>query len=92
MNYLILVNRDNFLDRTYIPNFLVDSSSNYKDDILICDKVLKMFNLMKLFAYKNGYNIDIMSGYRTYNYQEQIYNKLINEKGFNYAFRYIAKN
>jgi len=90
MNYLILINKDNFLDRTYIPNFLVDSNSNYKDDILVCDKVSKMFNSMKLFANENGYNIDIMSGYRSYNYQDKIYNKLINEKGFNYAFRYIA--
>ena len=27
---------------------------------------------------------------RTYEYQEKIYNKLIREKGFNYAFRHIA--
>lgn len=90
MNYLMLVNRDNFLDRTYIPDSLVDSKSNYKDNILICEKVFRMFQLMKLSAYEMGYNIDIMSGYRTYEYQEKIYNKLVNEKGFNYAFRYIA--
>jgi len=90
MNYLMLVNRDNLLDRTYIPSNLVNSESIYKDGILICDKVKKMFDIMKKEANKNGYNIDIMSGYRDYLYQEKIYNKLIYDKGFNYAFRYIA--
>ena len=90
MNYLSLVNRDNLLDRTYIPCDLVDCKSIYRDNILIDRKVNTMFNLMKMEALKNGYDIDIMSGYRTYDYQEKIYNKLIKEKGFNYALRHIA--
>ena len=90
MDYLMLVNRDNLLDRTYIPNNLEDSKSIYKNHIMVNSKVLNAFNLMKLEAIKNGYDIDIMSGYRTYDYQEKIYNKLILEKGFNYAFRHIA--
>ena len=90
MDYLSLVNRDNLLDKTYIPSNLVDSNSIYKDNILIVKKVLDMFNLMKMEALKCGYDIDIMSGYRDYNYQEKICNKLIKDKGFNYAFRHIA--
>ena len=90
MDYLLLVNRDNLLDKTYIPSNLVDSKSIYKDNILVVDKVLDMFNLMKMEALKHGYDIDIMSGYRSYDYQDKIYNKLIRDKGFNYAFRHIA--
>ena len=90
MNYLKLVNRDNLLRKTYIPNNLVNSNSIYKDNILINKKTLKMFNLMREEAKKKDYDIDIMSGYRTYHYQEKIYHKLINEKGFNYTFRHIA--
>lgn len=90
MNYLMLVNKNNKLDRTYIPSNLVNSESNYKDNIMICQKVFRMFKIMKYFALKNGYNIDIMSGYRNYDYQDKIYNKLVKQKGFNYAFRYIA--
>ncbi len=90
MDYLLLVNRDNLLDRTYTPCDLVNCKSNYKDNILIDRKVNEMFNLMKMEALNNGYDIDIMSGYRTYEYQEKIYNKLIREKGFNYALRHIA--
>ena len=90
MNYLMLVNKDNLLEKTYVPTDLVDSKSKYNDNILIKKKVYYMFNSMKAEANKHGYNIDIMSGYRTYDYQEKLYNKLILEKGFNYAFRYIA--
>ena len=62
MDYTMLVNKDNVLDKTYIPVDLVDAGSNYKDGILINRKVLEQFNLMKLDALKLGYNIDIMSG------------------------------
>ena len=90
MNYLMLVNKNNLLDRTYIPSNLVNSESIYKDNIMIYQKAFRMFKIMKYFASRNGYNIDIMSGYRSYDYQDKIYNKLVNQKGFNYAFRYIA--
>ncbi len=90
MDYLLLVNRDNLFNRSYIPNDLVNAGSMYKKDIMVVKKVLEMFNLMKEDAEKLGYDIDIMSGYRTYDYQDKIYNKLIMEKGLNYAFRHIA--
>ena len=91
MDYEIYVNKDNALDRTYVPNDLVLVNSKYKDGILINRKVLEQFNLMKDDALKLGYNIDIMSGYRDYMYQEKLYNKLLKEKGFAYTFRSIAK-
>lgn len=90
MNYLILVNRNNLLDRTYIPNDLVNGDSIYKDNILVSKQVKRVFHIMQEDARLNGYNIDIMSGYRSYDYQDKIYNKLIHDKGFNYAFRHIA--
>ena len=90
MDYLSLINRDNLLDKTYIPNNLVNANSIYKDNILVVKKVSNMFNSLKKEALKKGYDIDIMSGYRDYNYQKKIYDRLVNEKGFNYAFRHIA--
>ena len=54
MDYEILVNKDNTLDRTYVPDDLVDACSSYKDGILINKKVLEQFNMMKLDAYKLG--------------------------------------
>ena len=90
MDYLILVNRENLLDKTYIPTDLVDCKSKYKEKIMVKNIVYKKFNELRREALKLGYNIDIMSGYRDFEYQDKIYNKLILEKGFNYAFRYIA--
>jgi len=90
MHYLILVNKDNLLDKNYVPSNLVDCKSKYRDGMKICNEVYKNFVLMKTEALKHGYRIDIMSGYRDYDYQEKIYKRLILEKGFNYAFRYIA--
>ena len=91
MDYEILVNKDNILDKTYVPDDLVDAKSSYKDEILVNRMLLERFNLMKEDAKLFGYNIDIMSGYRDYCYQERIYNKLLNEKGYAYTFRSIAK-
>jgi D-alanyl-D-alanine carboxypeptidase len=91
MDYEMLVNKDNVLERTYIPYDLVEANSAYKDGILINKTVLENFNLMKKDADKLGYKIDIMSGYRDYLYQEMIYNKSVKEKGLAYTFRSIAK-
>lgn len=91
MDYSILVNKDNPLPRTYIPEDLVESESSYKKGIYLNQKAKEMFDKLKEEASKNNYYIDIESGYRDYNYQEKIYNKLLDEKGFNYAFRHIAR-
>ena len=91
MDYKILVNKDNALDRTYIPDNLVNANSSYKEGILINKLVLEKFELMREDARKLGYHIDIMSGYRDYEYQEKLYKKLLKEKGFAYTFRSIAK-
>lgn len=91
MDYKILVNKDNPLPRAHIPNNLVDTESKYKDNILIDKKVKEAFNLLKIEALKYDYHIDIESGYRTFDYQEKIYNKLLEEKGFTYAVTRIAE-
>lgn len=90
MDYDILVNKDNPLPRAYIPNTLVISGSRYKDNIYIDSKTKESFDKLKKNAQEKGYNIDIESGYRSYDYQEKIYNKLIEEKGFSYAITRIA--
>ena len=61
MDYEMLINKDNALDKTYVPLDLVDAHSSYKDGILVNRKVLEQFNMMKLDANKLGYDIDFMS-------------------------------
>lgn len=91
MDYNILVNKDNPLPRAHIPNNLVDAESKYKDNILIDKKVKEEFDKLKEEALKYNYHIDIESGYRDYDYQEKIYNKLLEEKGFAYTITRIAE-
>lgn len=91
MDYNILVNKDNPLPRAHIPNDLVDAESKYKDDVYIDRVVKEAFDRLKNEALKYGYYIDIESGYRDYDYQEKIYNKLVEEKGFSYALTRIAE-
>ena len=91
MEYFVLVNKDHALDRTFVPDDLVDAKSRYKEGILVNKKLLDNFRLMAKDAYNLGYDIDIMSGYRDYFYQDKLYNKSLKEKGFAYTFRKIAK-
>ena len=91
MDYLILVNKDKPLDKTWVPDGLVDAHSRYKAEVIVNNKLLDSFNKMAKDALELGYVIDIMSGYRDYLYQDKIYNKLLMERGFAYAFRSIAK-
>ena len=91
MECFVLVNKDNALDRTFVPDDLVDAKSRYKEGILVNKKLLDNFRLMAKDAYNLGYDIDIMSGYRDYFYQDKLYNKSLKEKGFAYTFRKIAK-
>ena len=91
MDYHILVNKENGLNKTYVPSRLVDTKSKYKDNILIDEIVLINFNNMREDALKNRLEIDIMSGYRDYFYQEKLYNRLLKEKGYAYTFRSVAK-
>ena len=90
MDYSILVNKDNPLPRAHIPNSLVDAESKYKENIKLDRLAKESFDKLKNEALRYGYNIDIVSGYRDYDYQEKIYNKLLEEKGFTYAITRIA--
>lgn len=91
MNYLLLVNKDNPLSEIYIPDDLVEVNSKYKDGIKLNSKCLDNFLMMQKDAKKYGYEIDVMSGYRDYLYQEKLYQRLVKEKGFNYAISRVAK-
>ena len=91
MDYHILVNKNNPLPRAHIPNDLIDVGSKYKEGIKLNSKVKESFDMLKEEALKKGYYIDIESGYRDYDYQEKIYNRLLEEKGFTYAVTRIAE-
>lgn len=91
MNYHILVNKNNPLSQNYQPPSLITTNSQYKNNILINNQVNQAFILMQQAARRSGYEIDIMSGYRDYNYQEKLYNESLQQRGYTKTFRIIAK-
>ncbi len=90
MDYSLLVNKDNKIPAGYEAN-LIEIESEYKSNVLLEENTYRNFKRMQEDALLYGYKIDVMSGYRSYDYQEKLYNKLLNGRGFSYAFRSVAK-
>lgn len=98
LDITVLVNKDNLLDRNYVPfeMYVVDENENnfhqYKDASLkpmfrrdikrYIDKLLKD-------AHALGLPLIVDSGYRSYDYQQVVLNALIKEKG-NDAYKLVA--
>lgn len=73
LNKLILVNKDNKISDTYMPNLtLLKNSTIYVDKCIIND----LYNMFD-DAQKNGYKLIVCSGYRSIDYQSQLFHKKI---------------
>jgi len=99
VNYYILVNKDNRLDKDFIPNDLVitdENENNFHEYLnpnlkpMINKEVFKYFLLMQEDAKTNGFNILIDSGYRSYQYQEEIWNDSVIKIGLEETKRVVA--
>lgn len=84
MDNLILVNRENGLDENYVPSDLVISDENennfhnYVDASLkpmVRKEVLEMFQILREAALEKGFDIIIDSGYRSYQYQQDVWDQ-----------------
>lgn len=72
----MLVNKYHYVDKDYVPNNLIEI-----DGLKINKEAYESFTEMKNDMEKEGLNIRIISAYRSYNYQENLYNKyLMNDK------------
>lgn len=85
-SYDFLVNKNNKLTSNYIPKDLEVIDINYacKDKYLRHEAKINFENLSKR-AKDEGYNIIAVSTYRSYEYQEKLYNNYVLDKGFYYA-------
>ena len=99
MDYTILVNKDNRLEKDYIPENLVITDENennfhgYIDPDLkpmIDEYVFKHFLMMQTEAKKEGFNIIIDSGYRSYEYQQDIWDNSVIEIGLEETEKIVA--
>lgn len=77
INGILIVNKEIALPKTYNPG--------------LNKKMLFSYYLMKLCALKDGAKLNIVSGFRSYEYQEKIYNIYVKEFGEEKTNTFSAK-
>ncbi len=89
---LVLVNKNNQLQSGYIPENLESISLRFanKDKYLRKD-AKEAFEKLSSEASALGYRIVAVSAYRDYNYQNELFNYYVEEKGLDYALDCSAK-
>lgn len=87
----ILVNKTFGLEKGYEPKDLVKIEVKSNKEILLRREASD--NLKRMFedAKKDGINLLAVSGYRSYEYQEDVYNNEVYNNGKEYADKYVAK-
>ena len=85
-SYDVLVNKNNKLTSDYIPSDLeiIDIKYACNDKYLRHEARINFENMAKN-AKKEGFNIIAVSTYRSYEYQNKLYNNYVLDKGFYYA-------
>lgn len=73
----ILVNKYNYLPSNFIPNNLVITDEYSKGNIKLVSEVYDAFKKMANDAKKENLNIRIISAYRSYDYQKNLYNNYL---------------
>lgn len=88
----LLVNKFNYLDSNYIPNNLELLDNSYSKSGIYLVKEAKD-NLERLIsdAKDAGMNIRVVSAYRSYTYQENLYNNYVKSDGIEKADTYSAR-
>lgn len=88
----ILVNKYYYLPTNYVPNNLVEVSSEFSNSTrLLVYEAKEAFEKMANKAKEEGYNLRVISGYRSYEYQNNLYNNYVNEDGQTKADTYSAR-
>ena len=73
----VLVNKYNYLPKDYVPSNLVNIKKYTKSNIKMNDIAYKNFINMAQDIEKEDMHIRIVSAYRSYNYQENLYNNYL---------------
>lgn len=83
---LVLVNKNNRLDKSYVPYDLSAIDIKYANENKLVRKEAKIaFEALSEEAMKKGFRIVAVSTYRSYDYQENLYNHYVETKGLAYA-------
>lgn len=85
-DYTVLVNKNYKLDNLFIPNDLEDINLKFANKDKKLRKVARdAFEKLSSDAYNEGYTIIAVSAFRNYEYQKNLYNNYVIEKGIKYA-------
>ena len=90
--YYILVNKYNYLTKDYVPKNLENVSLQYaRSGMQLVDYVKNAFEKMAKDAKKEGLSLIVTSGYRSYSYQNELYNGYVKLDGQKDADTYSAR-
>ena len=85
-DYHVLVNKNYILDEHYIPDDLEEVDIQFAKEGKYLRKVAKEnFEKLAQTALNYGYYIKIVSAYRSYDYQDSLYQYYVKDKGLTYA-------
>lgn len=92
-SYIVLVNKNNKLSEDYKPKDLESISLKYAYEYkYLRHEAKEAFEKLSYDASLSGYRIIAVSAYRDYNYQDELFNYYVNEKGLEYALNCSAKS
>ena len=88
----ILVNKYNYISSTYIPNNLQMINTKYSNNgMYLTTEAKEAFERLAEAAEKDQYTITVMSAYRTYEYQQSLYNRYLAIDGQELTDTYSAR-
>ena len=89
---LVLVNKNNKLKNDFIPSNLIELDLRYSNYEKYFKKEAELaFYKLSEDAKKLDYRIIVVSAYRSYTYQEKLFDYYVKEKGIDYALNCSAK-
>lgn len=87
---ILIVNRQNSVEKEYIPEDLVVVNVPGIREIELTKEVSEKLEELFRDSRNEGVNLSAVSGYRNYEYQENIFNDSVQADGEEYASKYVA--
>lgn len=88
----ILVNKYHYLEKNYVPKGLVELNEGYsKPGMYLVNEAADAYTKMAQMMKKENLTIRAISSYRSYQYQEKLYTKYLEQDGKENADRYSAR-
>ena len=88
---VLLVNKNNLFNEKMIENFEMVEYENYNEKtIFVENETFRHFEMLRAHLKIDGINIDIDSGYRSLEAQEDLFLKFMKKYGLDYAESIVA--